>query len=516
MQETKVIRDSLTQEFTESYMEKLFYFCLKKTGSQVEAEDLTQDIALQVITALNKGIIPTSFSAWVWQIAHNRYSVWATEKHRRRTSVTGSDISDYEIGDDEENPLGEMIYAEQMALLRRELAFIRSDYRHIIVAYYIENKSIREIASQLSLPENTVKSRLFRARKILKEGMNMAREFGKRSYNPENIAFVQNGRDGKNGQPWSIITHLLYKNIFLETYENPQTAEALSLELGVALPYLEDELEFLVREQLLTKTDGKYQTAFAIISKEEQRKYYDKHKKVQKALTDKICRLIDTYMEEDGAKINCEQIGYEAAKWALIVRTFDYLQYHAAKTHHSSEEYRNTYPERPDGGAWILTGYETIDWEAPFFVGQHGYLSHDVSEIKKDVDFGQFKFFYKNIQTNTPDHLSWMEAYTLWLVCTGRTEACEAAYLEKLLEYGYLKKDGDAVISQVVIFDRNAKKLLGKEQAEKMARLKEEIFELFRKDPDIVRGYVVEQAINDGWLKYDDDTIGTIGAYIYL
>ena len=84
MQETNEMRDQLTGEFAENYMEKLFYFCLKTTGSHIEAEDLTQDIALQIITALNKGAIPTSFSAWVWQIARNRYSVWAKAKHKIR------------------------------------------------------------------------------------------------------------------------------------------------------------------------------------------------------------------------------------------------------------------------------------------------------------------------------------------------------------------------------------------------------------------------------------------------
>ena len=410
-----------------------------------------------------------------------------------------------------------MIQAEQMALLRRELAFIRSDYRHIIVAYYVENKSIREIASLHGMAENTVKSRLFRARELLKEGMSMAREFGKRSYNPENIAFVQSGRDGKNGQPWSIISHLLYKNIFLETYENPQTAEELSLELGIALPYLEDELEFLVREQLLTKENGKYQTAFLIVSREEQRKKHDKHVQVQKELTNKLCRLIDTYMEEDGAKVNCDHIGYEAAKWALLVRTFDYLQYDCGETASSlMHEYKCDYPQRPDDGSWVLTGYETIDWHTPFFVGQHGYLSYDKSEIKKDVDFGQFKFFYQNIQERTPMHLTWVEAYTLWLVCSGRTEACEKAYLDKLAEYGYVKMAGGTVIPQVVIFDREAEKQIGQDALERLTKLKEEICGLFRQDPGIERGYVVEQAIRDGWLNHNDDTIGTVGAYLYL
>lgn len=164
MQEANEMRDRLINEFVENYIEKLFYFCLKKTGSHIEAEDLTQDIALQIITALNKGTIPTSFSAWVWQIARNRYSVWANEKHKRNESVTGSDIGDYEIEDESENTLDEMIHTEQLALLRRELAFIRSDYRNIVAAYYIENRSIRDIASSLSLSENTVKQRLIRAK----------------------------------------------------------------------------------------------------------------------------------------------------------------------------------------------------------------------------------------------------------------------------------------------------------------------------------------------------------------
>ena len=176
MQERNEMRDRLIHEFAENYMEKLFYFCLKKTGKQNEAEDLTQDIALQVLTALNRGQSPTNFSAWVWQIARNRYCVWAKKKHDRAESVTGADIGDYEIEDEGENPAGlldEMVHSAQMARLRRELAFIRSDYREIVVTYYIENRSVRDIASSLSLSESAVKQRLCRARIILKEGMDM-------------------------------------------------------------------------------------------------------------------------------------------------------------------------------------------------------------------------------------------------------------------------------------------------------------------------------------------------------
>jgi len=246
----------LITEFTENYMEKLFYFCLKKTGNNNEAEDLTQDIALNIIAALSKGTIPVSFSAWVWQIARNRYSAWADAKHKKIMSVTGSDISDYELEDESMDILDGMIHSEQLSLLRRELAFISRDYRDIVVAYYIENKSVREIADVLSLSVETVKKRLQRSRKILKEGMDMAREFGVRSYKPENVRFAASGSQ-PSGLPWKAVSRSIPKNILLQASNNPSTIEELSIELGIALPYMEEEVKLLCKATLLEKTGDK-------------------------------------------------------------------------------------------------------------------------------------------------------------------------------------------------------------------------------------------------------------------
>lgn len=511
-------RDRLVSEFAENYMEKLFYFCLKKTGSSTEAEDLTQDIALNILTALDKGTIPASFSAWVWQIARNRYSAWAEEKHRRRELVTGADIGDYEIRDESDNVLDEMIHSEQMSLFRRELAFIGSDYRDIVVAYYMENQSMRTIATRLSLSLEAVKKRIQRARTILKEGMDMAREFGVRSYNPEQIAFIMNGQTGDKGQPWSIITHLLYKNIFLETYENPETAEELALELGIALPYMEDELEYLVREELLRKTNNKYETNFPIVSRGTQRAIYDANKAIQKPLTDKLCEMIDLYMREDGGSVNIDYVGLEAARWALLMHVFDWLRWDWSTENKEDNAYGGSpNPPRPDNGAWTLYGYETIDWKEPAFVGLHGGgVSRDKNEVKQDIDFGQYKFWVGNFYEKTPEHLTYPEVYTLWLVCTGKAEDGEKGYVEKLLEYGYLKEADGVIKPNVVIFDRGKEKSEHTELSAGLTVLKNEINVLFTQAPDITRGYVVEQALEDGWLGYDKNTINTIGAYIYL
>ena len=496
------MQDRYVADFAENYMEKLFYFCLKKTGDSTDAQDLTQDIALNVITALNKGTVPPNFPAWVWQIARNRYSVWADEKHRRVEAMTGVDIGDYEIEDESASVTEATIREEQMSFLRRELAFIRGDYRNVIVAYYLENRSVHEIASTLGLSVSAVHQRLHRARNLLKEGMDMAREFGIRSYKPEEINFVKNGSDGKKGQPWSIVGHLLYKNIFLQAYENPQTAEQLALELGIALPYMVDELEFLVREQLMRKEGDKYQTDFRITSREEQRAVYDANILVQKPLTEQLCEMLDLYMKEDGAQVNVSYIGYENAKWALLMRLFDALKWERANREQIVQN-----PSRPDDGSWTLFGYQTIDWEEPGFVGQHG---------AGNIAFWQYKFFYKQLFEQTPMYLNESEAFNLWLFCSGKQNECEQKHVDKLLEYGYIKRVNGVLTPNVVIFDQNAKACENVELTETLRRLIQEISALFAKAPAIERGYVLEQAIENGWLTYDENTDRTVGAYIYL
>lgn len=497
----------LISDFTENYMEKLFYFCLKKTGSGVEAEDLTQDIALNILAALHRGTIPDNFPAWVWQIARNRYSVWANGKHRRSESIASFDIGDYELEDKCGNILDDMIHRQELSMVRRELSFISSEYRHIVVAYYIEEQSMRDIAAKLSLSLEAVKKRLQRARIILKEGMNMAREFGVRSYKPEQVAFVQSGQDGAKGQPWSIINHLLYKNIFLETYENPETAEELALELGIALPYMEDELEYLVREELLHKTGQKYEPSFPIVSRGEQRKVYEAGRAVQKPLTDKLCALIELYMQEGGAKVNVNFVGYEAAKWTLLVSVFDQI---SGITNGQKE---TSYPSRPDGGAWTLTGYETVDWQEPAFVGLHTTRSN---KNEDRIDFGQYKFYVGDFYTRTPEHLGNVEANALHLVCMGRTVEAIPEYVENLLGYGYLKKVDGILSPQVVVFDRNAREHFSEKTSAALGTLREEIAALIARTPSVTKAYVVDQALRDGWLKMDEHTLSVIGAYIYL
>ena len=85
---------------TKEYMDKLFYFALKKTGDSYEAENLTSDILENILAALERGNRPEHFSGWVWGIARHRYAAWAKAKRQKSDLFIGEDIGEYAVADD--------------------------------------------------------------------------------------------------------------------------------------------------------------------------------------------------------------------------------------------------------------------------------------------------------------------------------------------------------------------------------------------------------------------------------
>lgn len=554
MQETSEMHDRLINEFAENYMEKLFYFCLKKTGSHIEAEDLTQDIALQIIMALNKGTIPTSFSAWVWQIARNRYSVWAKEKHDRNASVTGSDIGDHEIEDESENILDEMIHTEQMTLLRRELAFIKSDYRNIVIAYYIENKNVREIAESLSLPTNTVKSRLLRAREILKEGMDMAREFGKRSYNPENISFIMNGMEGTNREPWNYISRSLCKNILLAAYRTPSTAEELAMEVGVALPYMEEELSSLSAATLMKKNGNKYETNFFIVSADAQEKIYAHLLDITPGLTKAVVDTVEYNIEwsnENAPDWHEGYQSYEDMKWALLMIEADNVYSDTLKPFNkNAKDVPNIGPWghtlRPNGGEWDILGMEIYRGDAPDFVGLSGCVSNPNEKDLPEIMFRQFQYKCCGLEKRTPPILTYADGQAMVAVAEGKSADVDMSILNRLESYGYIKRSGNGYVPAIMVIRKErSRKMPGEimEHFESLRRKATDIAtrhylfcreQIYKEIPESLkedelqidhacanifafRGAILEEAIKQGYLSFDkDNDKQMLGAYLVI
>jgi len=549
----KIVQEQLLETFTEQYFEKLFYFCLKKTGGSNEAQELVSDITLNIIAALRKGTIPANFPAWVWQIARNRYSVWADHRRSRRESDSGADITELELMDERVSIESEWIHKEDLKLLRRELSFISSDYREIVLAYYIDDRSVRDIADSLRLPEGTVKSKLSRARERLKEGMHMAREFGTMSYKPENVYFVNCCYSfGTKGEPWSYLNRMLCKNILLAAYRTPSTAEELAVELGVALPYMEDELRQLKDATLLNQSGKKYETNFFIAGTQLQKKIYAHLKGITPELTDAVIAALEykvKCLEENASRWHEDYQPYEDMKWALLMQEVDDVSDEVKKQvmencrgklpagkskENSSKLGKHGFTMRPNKGEWDVFGYEEYHGEHPAFVGQHGGVG-DTGEFyelrKMGIDLCNYRFNYHGISSDIAEWLDFEEVKALAELAGHGNSGISDNVLHKLEEKGFAVKGENGYHPTFRVSFLDGMNWLTREQSAEYDRLKNKAEDicmrhyLFCYDaicqevPDFLkadfhqiafagetlvrnnfRGAVLEEALRKGWL----------------
>lgn len=383
-----ITSEILIREYVSEFMEKVYYFCLKKTGSPEDALDLAQDISLGIISSLSKGAQPEDFAAYVWRSARNRYADHS-ENRRKARERDGGDVYELELAGDEKSPEESAVLSEQLSLLRRELAFISEEYRKIVVAFYIDDRSVKDISASLGLPENTVKSKLFRARKILKEGMDMAREFGPKSYKPENISFVASGHVTPQ-LPWGAVGTMLSKNILIEASDNPSTVEELAVALGIAVPYMREEVDKLVCATLLKAIDGKkYVTDFPIVSAGKRAETVEILKKsAPKAAecADEIAEDVVKKLIDMGCTDNSSLDG-SSLKWYAV---FAALVEAEADSHLSFER-----EPRSNGDDWEFYGFE----EGGTYADQKFVSYNNNSEC--DNFFGTFVMHSRDLCVNT-------------------------------------------------------------------------------------------------------------------
>ncbi|MBP3333180.1 MAG: sigma-70 family RNA polymerase sigma factor [Clostridia bacterium] len=439
----------LKNRYAEDFLEKVFYFCIKKTGNITEAEDLSSDISLSVFTQLEKGNLPVAFDAWVWKIARNRYSRWAKLKHERSDSVSGADIDDFAIAD-EGSVEEEYFLKEDIALLRRELAFISRDYREIVVNFYINDMKTKDIADQLGIPESTVRSRLMRARKILKEGINMAREFGTRSYRPEDIIFAASGNQ-PSGLPWSAVQRSIPKNILLEANNNPSTAEELAVALGISLPYMEEEIELLIKATLLKRVGEKYITNFFILSRECQLEIYG----AQRKNSEERSKLIDSIASDLLDSIRAlgivkNSMSDNELKWWAVIYLNDFLI-------ENTEKYDIEFPVKRSGNeTWGFVGYEKTDLPEKTVMGHNGCGGYSKAMLwaYKISDYGLW---------DRVGELNYIEALLLGeIICQNRnistlTESERLLWKEIDGRFAHADENGN-IIPDVLVIDNESRK----------------------------------------------------------
>ena len=253
----------MNDEQIEQMSKTMFRFCLSRTGAYHDAEDLAQEILLIACRSDHHFEDEKAFYAFVWRTAGNILKSWYRRQAGQRTEEPDENLPDHRYEELEEKAQDH----EQLARIIRGITRLSSDYRRVMVAYYIDGKPVREIAGNLSLSESMVKYLLFQSRKRIREGINMEMEPGKLSYDPVDLTLIFWG--GKCRYYEIFRDNRLRQNIAMACYYDRLTEEQLGLQLGVPTAYLEENLKKLQEYDLLTKKGLAYQSNIVIITRKE-------------------------------------------------------------------------------------------------------------------------------------------------------------------------------------------------------------------------------------------------------
>ena len=146
---------------------KVYRFTLRLIKDETKAEDIISDVFLDVWRQAGRFEGRSQVSTWLLSIARFK----ALSALRRRSEVELDEATELSIEDPADNPDIALQKKDKAAILRRCLEALSMEHREIVDLIYYHEKSVQEAASILTIPEGTVKSRMFHARKRLAELM---------------------------------------------------------------------------------------------------------------------------------------------------------------------------------------------------------------------------------------------------------------------------------------------------------------------------------------------------------
>lgn len=163
-------------EIMRRYRSPITNYIFRFLNDYEEAVDIAQETFVRVYFALERYHTDYAFSTYIYRIATNlAISEIRKRKRRKLLSMTGlfqydeEDAQDFNPPDEKLLPDENLIENERSKTIAKAIATLPEKYRAPIVLREVEGKSYDEIAEILELGLGTTKSRISRARKLLRE-----------------------------------------------------------------------------------------------------------------------------------------------------------------------------------------------------------------------------------------------------------------------------------------------------------------------------------------------------------
>jgi RNA polymerase sigma-70 factor (ECF subfamily) len=142
---------------------RVYRFVLRLVRNQATAEDLISEVFLDVWRQAAKFESRSAVSTWMLSIARFK----ALSALRRRSEEDLDEETAERIEDQSDDPELTLAKKDKGAILRQCLAALSTEHREVIDLVYYHEKSVEEVAEIVGIPEATVKTRMFYARKKL-------------------------------------------------------------------------------------------------------------------------------------------------------------------------------------------------------------------------------------------------------------------------------------------------------------------------------------------------------------
>lgn len=153
------------------YHDRVFKFVLRYLKDEAVSEEIANEVFLKLWQSANSFEGRSTVSTWLLTMARNS----AVSHLRKRREFLLDEGYAESLADEADNPSDSMLKSDKAQRIKNCLNDLSHQHREIIELVYYHEKSIKEVAAILEIPGNTVKTRMFYARKRLSE---IAREQG--------------------------------------------------------------------------------------------------------------------------------------------------------------------------------------------------------------------------------------------------------------------------------------------------------------------------------------------------
>lgn len=142
-------------------------------GNMEDAHDALQESFVKAFQSLHRFDVGRPFGPWFFQILRNQCrDLLRSRAARFRVEIVDDGLLDFRADDGAGSSRRQRERAEARRLLWRALERLGDEQREVLVLKELEGLRYQEIASILEVPEGTVASRLFHARKALREALD--------------------------------------------------------------------------------------------------------------------------------------------------------------------------------------------------------------------------------------------------------------------------------------------------------------------------------------------------------